>query len=229
MSLWIKVQASFWAHRKTHRLHAALGDAAYWVPIRLWCYAAENQKDGDFSAYSAAEIASCIGYQDDADRMLEALLEARFLDPGPVIHGWAEHNGFHQTYQERAKKAAAARWSPPPKPPSPTPLPKEHKTEIERERETSIASSMPQASKPAGRPGSVEEVAAYAAALSLHKSEAEKFWDFYVSNGWKVGKNPMKDWRAALRNWQRNGGTFTRTSKPTERKETVGLQGRALK
>ena len=31
--------------------------------------------------------------------------------------------------------------------------------------------------------------------------EANKFCDFYESNGWKVGKNKMKDWKAAVRNW----------------------------
>lgn len=31
--------------------------------------------------------------------------------------------------------------------------------------------------------------------------EAEKFNDFYESNGWKVGKNKMKCWKAAVRNW----------------------------
>lgn len=29
--------------------------------------------------------------------------------------------------------------------------------------------------------------------------------DFYTSNGWKVGKNPMKDWKASVRTWERNG------------------------
>jgi len=28
-----------------------------------------------------------------------------------------------------------------------------------------------------------------------------KFFNHYESNGWKVGKNPMKDWKAAVRNW----------------------------
>ncbi|HVZ41287.1 MAG TPA: hypothetical protein VHI13_18555 [Candidatus Kapabacteria bacterium] len=34
--------------------------------------------------------------------------------------------------------------------------------------------------------------------------EAEKFWDYYTSNGWKVGKNAMRDWKAAAANWARN-------------------------
>jgi len=35
-------------------------------------------------------------------------------------------------------------------------------------------------------------------------AQAEKFCDFYESNGWKVGKNKMKCWKAAVRNWLKN-------------------------
>ena len=33
---------------------------------------------------------------------------------------------------------------------------------------------------------------------------AEQFFDYYESNGWKVGKNSMKDWKAAVRTWEKN-------------------------
>ena len=33
--------------------------------------------------------------------------------------------------------------------------------------------------------------------------DAESFHDFYTSKGWKIGKDAMKDWRAAARNWER--------------------------
>lgn len=32
--------------------------------------------------------------------------------------------------------------------------------------------------------------------------DPERFYDYYEANGWKVGKNPMKDWRAAVRTWE---------------------------
>lgn len=35
--------------------------------------------------------------------------------------------------------------------------------------------------------------------------DAALFFSYYESNGWKVGKNPMKNWKAALGVWQRNG------------------------
>jgi hypothetical protein len=38
--------------------------------------------------------------------------------------------------------------------------------------------------------------------------EAERFFDYYESNGWRVSKNPMIDWRASIRNWKRNKMVF---------------------
>ncbi len=33
--------------------------------------------------------------------------------------------------------------------------------------------------------------------------DAQRFVDFYTANGWRVGSNPMRDWKAALRTWER--------------------------
>ncbi len=58
--------------------------------------------------------------------------------------------------------------------------------------------------KSTARPASIEEVAAFVAAENL-QVEPRRWWDHYESNGWKVGKNPMRDWRAAVRNAHRQG------------------------
>lgn len=52
------------------------------------------------------------------------------------------------------------------------------------------------------RPPTVEEVEAYCFERN-NKVDAERFVDFYASNGWRVGKNPMKDWKAAVRTWEK--------------------------
>ena len=50
----------------------------------------------------------------------------------------------------------------------------------------------------------LEEVKAYC--LERGKGvDAQKWFDYYSANGWKVGKNPMKDWKAAVRTWERSG------------------------
>lgn len=54
------------------------------------------------------------------------------------------------------------------------------------------------------RPSSITEAGAYFTTLGMPESEAQRFVDYYTANGWKVGKNPMKDWKAAARNWKCN-------------------------
>ena len=46
------------------------------------------------------------------------------------------------------------------------------------------------------------EVKAYCSERG-NKVDPERWFDYYTSNGWKVGKNPMKDWKAAVRTWER--------------------------
>lgn len=51
-------------------------------------------------------------------------------------------------------------------------------------------------------PPSVDEVRAYCQERR-NGVDPQAFVDFYTSKGWMVGKNKMKDWRAAVRNWER--------------------------
>ena len=49
---------------------------------------------------------------------------------------------------------------------------------------------------------SVEDVRRYCQERS-NRVDADAFVSFYESNGWRVGKNPMKDWKAAVRTWEK--------------------------
>lgn len=49
----------------------------------------------------------------------------------------------------------------------------------------------------------VEEVQAYILEKG-YSIDAQHFVDYYESNGWKVGRNPMKDWKACVRTWNTN-------------------------
>ena len=56
------------------------------------------------------------------------------------------------------------------------------------------------------------------------KIEAEKFVNYYESNGWKVGKNPMKSWSAAANNWITNTKQYAKGTSNNQRKLTKGEQ-----
>jgi hypothetical protein len=45
------------------------------------------------------------------------------------------------------------------------------------------------------------------------RDEGEKYWNYYESNGWKAGRNQMKDWKAAARNWIKRSHEFTNNKK----------------
>ena len=50
-------------------------------------------------------------------------------------------------------------------------------------------------------PPTLEEVASYCRERQ-NDVDAERFVDFYAAKGWKVGNQPMKDWKAAVRTWE---------------------------
>lgn len=57
-----------------------------------------------------------------------------------------------------------------------------------------------------------------------YQMNSEAFYDFYESKNWMVGKNKMKDWKAAVRNWHRNEKNKN-TSHQNNRKSVGGATG----
>lgn len=53
------------------------------------------------------------------------------------------------------------------------------------------------------RPPTLEEVAAYCRERN-NNVDPHAFFDHYSANGWRVGRNPMKDFKAAIRYWERS-------------------------
>lgn len=64
-------------------------------------------------------------------------------------------------------------------------------------------------------PPTLDEVIVYRDEIGS-SVDPQAFVDYYTANGWKVGKSPMKDWRATFRNW-------TRREKPQESREVHRL------
>lgn len=66
--------------------------------------------------------------------------------------------------------------------------------------------------KKASMPPTLDEVTAYVGEKGFHVDPA-RFWNYYESNGWKVGKNPMKNWKAACNTWNSKDGPKPGTGK----------------
>ena len=66
-------------------------------------------------------------------------------------------------------------------------------------------------------PPDIEDVKAYFAEKGGTDAQAERFFAYYESNGWRVGKNPMRKWKAAASGWisrDKDRNASSQTQKP---------------
>ena len=79
----------------------------------------------------------------------------------------------------------------------------------EPRRETNAQNRATEKPAPKMKRPTIEEIAAYCKEKG-YKINAQHFFNYYESNGWRVGKNPMKSWQAALTSWnarEKSAGT----------------------
>lgn len=67
--------------------------------------------------------------------------------------------------------------------------------------DSSSAEALPPTPKTRFSPPDVETVKSYFAEKGGTEGQAIRFHAYYESNGWKVGRNPMKNWKAAASGW----------------------------
>jgi hypothetical protein len=72
-------------------------------------------------------------------------------------------------------------------------------------------------------PESTQEVVTYFLEKGSNKKEGERFYYYYESQGWRVGKNPMKDWKMAASGW------ISRNKKDLPDSDYLGGQLNAMK
>ena len=130
----------------------------------------------------------------DADSDLEAWLtpvEAESVEADAP--GRADHNGMSTETLHASSETLQAR---------PETLQAEAVEEVEAEEVALVEAVKPANSRAPMKRPTLEEVQACIAERG-YNVDAELFINHYESNGWKVGKNPMKSWRAALVTWQK--------------------------
>ncbi len=74
----------------------------------------------------------------------------------------------------------------------------------DKDKERVSMSAAGAASRPRTAPPSLEEIESYCRERG-NQVNPQRFHDFYTANGWRIGKVPMKDWKAAIRSWETNG------------------------
>lgn len=127
-----------------------------------------------------------------------------------TIPNWGKHQSLdayekkkerdrERIARKRAEQKAIALMSPDKsldKSPDVAFLDKEEEKEVEEEKESKVRAKR-------FTPPSLEEVEDYCLERG-NSVDPERFLDYYTSNGWKVGKNTMKDWKAAVRTWEKS-------------------------
>jgi predicted phage replisome organizer len=99
---------------------------------------------------------------------------------------------------------------------SPPEIEIELEKEIKIEKEIDSSASTTTKRKRFEKP-TLSEIKAYCIERG-NKVDAQHFFDYYESNGWRVGKNSMKNWQAAVRTWEKN--SYTNTTKQTKKTNT---------
>lgn len=89
---------------------------------------------------------------------------------------------------------------------------KELDKELDKDIKESVRKS---AARPKFKPPTAEDVKEYAANHG-YSIDADKFVDYYTSSGWMVGRNKMKDWKAAVRNWHRREDQTRQKAQPVK-------------
>ena len=173
--------------------------------IKLLCY---QWREGNIPS-SPEQIATLLGVDSQAlARLKPGLLECFPGGINPRLNVEREnaikhHNqlsefgrrGITKRFPNRLKKIAKLK---PPLQPGLSISESESESEIKKEPPTPL---IPKKEIPKNL--ELLGVKVYFAEINCPPEEAERFFDYYESKGWVVGKAPMKSWRAAARNWKR--------------------------
>ena len=195
---------SLFAHRKFFHLAALLGAPyrAIGVLEMIWRLGYESG-DPNVGPPSAVEIA--VGWDGEPGACASALVTAGFVDVKEngdlAIHDLEHHAPEYVKARERKERqrrrerdatvTVTGRDRDCHPTPTPTPTPTSPNGDAK-------------APRPRFTPPTIEEVREYCRERR-NTVDPEAWVAHYEANGWRVGRNAMKDWKAAVRTWERNG------------------------
>ncbi len=189
---WIKMRSNIDHDWRVVRMAELLGLPELHIVgclWKVWSWADQNTVDGNAICVTDVTLERYTGVTGFA----YAMRQVGWLkgENGALcLPNFLEHNG--QTAKKRAQtqvRVAKHRNAS-----SVTKALPEKRREEKKRDTTKVVSSV--------RP-TIEQVAAYCKERN-NTVDPQKWFDYYTANGWKIGKNPMKDWQAAVRTWEQN-------------------------
>lgn len=93
-------------------------------------------------------------------------------------------------------------------------------TDTDTDTKERVSKDTPKKAQKRFTPPTREEVDAYCRERK-NSVNADRFVDFYASKGWKVGREPMKDWKAAVRTWEQRDDTKVSDRYGTQREDDL--------
>ena len=161
----------------------------------LWWWCVDYAPKGVLKGFSDTQIARAAEWGGDPKAFVEALVGAKFIDRvGGVltVHDWMDFCG--SLIKKRLERVGARR-----------------EPFGSRTGENGVLPTVPtnrtnptipnQPSNGAFAPPTLDQVKAYCKERK-NGVDPHKWHDFYTAKGWMVGKNKMRDWRAAVRTWE---------------------------
>lgn len=102
----------------------------------------------------------------------------------------------------------------------------EREIEKEGEEEREVEKGVQREKHKRFSPPSLSEVQEYCSERQNHV-DPNRFIDFYSAKGWRVGNQPMKDWKAAVRTWENRDNGYSKNDRPPNKK-TGGIYAASM-
>lgn len=186
----------------------------------FWCEVLELREDGDITDWTPEYLAELLGLKLSPERVWKAL-EAGWLDTvndRKIVHDWLDSASIFLTRKysssDEGKERLKYIWSLHGKTYGNEQQANGKRTVTVRTIPNPTRPYQPIKTKEVERfsPPCIEDIKKYCIERK-NKVDADRFHAFYESKGWMVGKNKMKDWKAAVRTWEISYSNGESTSK----------------
>jgi hypothetical protein len=219
---WISVYQQLRDHRKLREFFRIMNisrQEALGILVLIWMWAIDNaDRTGLILSATIDDIAEAAFWKGDSKKLYSALVDSHWIDETDgdmYFHDWDEFNKPFFDYIDRKERDKMRK-----KQDGSTEIPRKfHGNSTEKSNKSSgISTDVPQefhespspSPSPSPKqikkdyifhPPTLDEVKIYC--LERKKGvNPEKWFDFYSAKNWMIGKNKMKDWKAAVRTWE---------------------------